>query len=175
MSSTALKPSTVEAPSCSCDCVLVVTCDLLTRTVPQYHGYCLPKPSRLPLIHAEAFRPVISEGCLAFCHCPTSMCLGSHNTLALGLFICPSPSIIILLTRGTCLPPLRLHAPLNRLHILERSFAVAKPASHSTLIPGTFIPADNRLRCASHSACQLDCFTQLSGAVSQLLFKIRGT
>lgn len=38
----------------------------------------------------------------------------------------------------------------------------------------TFVPADNGLGCARHTAGQLDRLTQLSCAVSQLFFKIGG-
>lgn len=38
----------------------------------------------------------------------------------------------------------------------------------------TFVPADNGLGCARHTAGQLDCLAQLSCAVSQLFFKIWG-
>lgn len=83
------------------------------------------------------FRPVISEGCFVFCHCPKPLVLWVATTLSGFRFTyrsitCPLPYIIFLLTiLLSCLLPLRPHGPLDRAYILKRSFPIAEPAPHS--------------------------------------------
>lgn len=83
------------------------------------------------------FRPVISEGCFVFCHCPKPLVPWVATILSGFRFTyrsitCPLPYILLLLTILLfCLLPLGPHGPLGRAYILKSSFPVAEPAPHS--------------------------------------------